>query len=99
MTGLTRLERAHQAREKAKQMEARARMLEAQEREQARKADVARKAILGGAVLAAIRAGRLAHEDWERFILPSLIDRDRQRLKGWPWNAGDSNTQLAESKG
>lgn len=99
MAGTTRLERAHQAREKAKQMEARARMLEAQEREQARKADVARKAILGGAVLAAIRAGRLAREDWERLILPGLIDRDRQRLKGWPWDSGDPTTQRAESMG
>ena len=98
MAGTTRLERAHQAREKAKQMEAHARMLEAQEREQARKADVARKAILGGAVLAAIRAGRLAREDWERLILPGLIDRDRQRLKGWPWDVGVLNTQLAKSK-
>ena len=99
MAGMTRLERAHQAREKAQQMEARARMLESQEREQARKADVARKAILGGAVLAAIRAGRLAREDWERLILPGLIDRDRQRLKGWPWDSGDPNTQRTESIG
>ena len=98
MAGMTRLERAHQAREKAQQMEARARMLESQEREQARKADVARKAILGGAVLAAIRAGRLAREDWERLIWPSLIDRDRQRLKGWPWDVSESNTQLAKSE-
>ena len=98
MAGMTRLERAHQAREKAQQMEARARMLESQEREQARKADVARKAILGGAVLAAIRAGRLAREDWERLIWPSLIERDRQRLKGWPWDASESNTQLAKSE-
>jgi hypothetical protein len=80
-------------------MEAHAGMLEAQEREQGRKADVARKAILGGAVLAAIRAGRLAHEDWERFLWPSIIDRDRQRLKGWPWNAGDPDTQLTGSDG
>lgn len=99
MAGLSRMERAQQAREKAKQMEAHARMLEAQEREQARKADVARKAILGGAVLAAIRAGRLAREDWERLILPCLIDRDRQRLKGWPWDTGDPTDQRAESMG
>ena len=99
MAGLSRLERAQQAREKAKQMEAHARMLEGQEREQARKADVARKAILGGAVLAAIRAGRLAREDWDRILWPSLIDRDRQRLKGWPWDSGDPNTQHEELNG
>lgn len=73
--------------------------LERQEREQARKADVARKAILGGAVLAAIRAGRLAREDWDRILWPSLIDRDRQRLKGWPWDSGDPNIQREQSKG
>ena len=99
MAGLSRLERAQQAREKARQMEAHARMLEAQEREQARKADVARKAILGGAVLAAIRAGRIKREDWDRFILPGLIERDQQRLKGWPWNSGDPTTQRAEMMG
>ena len=98
MAGLTRLERAQQAHLKARQMEAQARMLEAQEREQARKADVARKAILGGAVLAAIRAGRLAREDWDRFLLPSIIDRDRQRLKGWPWGLGEPMSQLDKSE-
>jgi len=85
MAGTTRLERAQQARMKAQQMEARARMLEAQEREKARKADVARKAILGGAVLGAIRDGRLLPEDWERILWPNINARDRQRLRGWPW--------------
>lgn len=93
MAGMTRLERAQQARQKAHQMEAQAKRLEALEREQARKQDVARKAILGGAMLAAIRSGRLAREDWERLIWPSIIDRDRQRLKGWPWNQDDDSGQ------
>jgi len=99
MAGMTRMERAQQARIKAQQMEAQARKLEAEEREQSRKKDVARKAILGGAMLAAIRGGRLSQQDWERLILPCIIERDRQRLQGWPWNAGDSNTQLAKSGG
>jgi len=98
MAGMTRLERAQQERTRARQMEAHARMLEAQEREQLRKADVARKAILGGAVLAAIRAGRLDRDNWEQFIWPSIIDRDRQRLKGWPWTHGDPNHQLDKSE-
>lgn len=87
MAGMTRLERARQARLRAQQMEAQARQLEAQERELARKRDVARKAILGGALLGAIRDGRLALEDWERLIWPNIAERDRQRLRGWPWSA------------
>lgn len=74
-------------------MEARAQKLEALEREQARKADVARKAILGGAVLAAIRMDRLTREDWDRLVWPCIIDRDRERLKGWPWNLEESCDQ------
>ncbi|MDE3032066.1 MAG: hypothetical protein KGI56_00235 [Acidobacteriota bacterium] len=95
---MTRLERAQQARLRAQQMEAQARKLEAEEREQARKRDVARKAILGGALLAGIRGGNLTREDWERLILPCIIERDRQRLKGWPWDSNESIHQLDKSE-
>jgi hypothetical protein len=97
MAGMTRMERAQQARLRAQQMEAQARMLEAQEREAGRKRDVARKAILGGALLAAIRAGRLTREDWERLVLPCIADRDQQRLGGWPWDTGHQSSQLVDS--
>lgn len=97
MAGMTRMERAQQARLRAQQMEAQARQLEAQEREVARKKDVARKAILGGALLAAIRGGRLTREDWDRLVLPCIADRDRQRLAGWPWDVGHSSSQLVNS--
>jgi len=88
MTGLTRLERARLARERAQQMEARARKLEAAERDAARRRDVARKAILGGALLAAIRSGLLPREDWDRLVWPRISLTDRQRLAGWPWEPG-----------
>jgi hypothetical protein len=88
MTGLTRLERAKLARERAQQMEARARKLEAAERDLIRRRDVARKAILGGALLAAIRSGLLSREDWDRLVWPRISETDRQRLAGWPWEPG-----------
>jgi len=88
MTGLTRLERARLARERAQQMEARARKLEAAERDLTRRRDVARKAILGGALLAAIRSGLLHREDWDRLVWPRISEADRQRLAGWPWEPG-----------
>jgi len=97
MGGMTRMERAQQARLRAQQMTAQAQKLEAEERELARRKDVARKAILGGALLAAIRGGRLTREDWDRLVLPCIADRDRQRLSGWPWDAVHPSTQLDES--
>jgi len=98
MAGMSRLERAQQARIRAHQMEAQARKLEAEERELARKKDVARKAIIGGAMLGAIRGGNLTREDWERLIWPSIAERDRERLKGWPWHPGEPIQQLDNSK-
>ena len=88
MGGLSRLERAKLARERAHQMEARARKLESAERELARRRDVARKAILGGAILAAIRSDLLHREDWDRLVWPRISEADRQRLAGWPWEPG-----------
>ena len=98
MSGMTRMERAQQARVKAQQMTAQAQKLEAEERELARKQDVARKAILGGELLASIRSGHLTREDWERLLWPCIADRDRQRLNGWPWNVGHAPNQIADSQ-
>ena len=98
MAGMTRLGRAKQARERASQMEAQARKLEAEERDATRRKDAARKAILGGAMLGAIRAGRLDMEAWERLILPGISERDRQRLKGWPWNMDEPLSQLDKTE-
>ena len=98
MTGMNRMERAQQARTKASQMEALARKLEAEERDLVRRKDVARKTILGGAMLGAIRGGQLSRDDWERLIWPSISERDRLRLKGWPWDPDELAHQLVKSE-
>lgn len=94
MVGMTRLERAQQARVRSQQMAARARKLEAEERDLTRRMDLARKAILGGAILAAIRSQHLNKEDWERLVWPSISERDRQRLAGWPWSSDRPKEEL-----
>ena len=81
--GLTRCERAIELRKQSELMAQKAALLEAQERTRSRKADTARKVILGGAVLAAIRSRRLTQEVWDTIIAPGLTDRDRMRLGSW----------------
>ena len=82
--GLTRVERAADARKKAEEWAKKAALLEAKEKDTARKMDTARKVIVGVAVIAAIRSGKLTRETWEAVLLPGLSERDLKRLGAWP---------------
>lgn len=53
---------------------------DAQEKERQRKADVRMKAVLGGAVLAAIRNGRLNLAVLKEAIEPALREQDHKAL-------------------
>ena len=88
--GRTRAERAIDARMKAEEWAKKAALIEAKEKEVARKADTARKVVVGAALVAAIRDGRLTRVFWEKLIAPSLSPRDAQRLGDWPTWGGNN---------
>ncbi len=91
--GLTRAERAIEARMRADEWAKKAALIEAKEKIAQRKIDTTRKVLVGAAVTAAIRGGMLSREIWETLIAPNLSPRDSRRLGSWPtWEKPNEKT-------
>lgn len=81
---MTRVERLARAKARAEAEARKIIALEAALADQDRKHDTRRKIVLGGAVLAALRLGRLRPEHFKTLILPGIGPDDRQFLAEWP---------------
>jgi hypothetical protein len=98
MAKMTPLERLAKLQREAEQMAARLEQAKAVVREQERKKDTRRKAVLGGLVIKLLREGAPIPQSFGGFLRMVTRDHDRQPFEGWTPDAGDPEAETPKKE-
>jgi hypothetical protein len=98
MAKMTALERLAKLQREAEQMTARLEKAKAVVRDQERKRDTHRKAVLGGLVIKLIREGQPIPQSLAGFLRMVTRDHDRKAFEGWTPDTAEPETDTPKEE-